>query len=82
VVAFYPASGYRNNTSGAFGNIGSNGYAWSSAVSSANVYYLNFNSTVVNPINTAERAYGRAVRCVQYLLSLLRFVCSLTYCVL
>jgi uncharacterized protein (TIGR02145 family) len=67
VVTFYPASGYRNSISGAFTSTGSNGYAWSCAVNSANAYYLNFNNTNVNPVNNNNRAYGFAVRCVQHL---------------
>lgn len=61
-----PASGNRNNASGAFNNVGTNGYYWSSIFSSAtNGYNLNFNSTSVNPSNTNNRANGFPVRCVK-----------------
>lgn len=64
---FYPASGYRNRTSGALTNVGSNGYSWSSSPtqSSTNAGNLNFNATNVNPQNNNSRAYGFPVRCVR-----------------
>jgi hypothetical protein len=67
VVTFYPASGYRHCASGAFGNTGSNGYAYSCALSGVNAFSLGIWSTVETPINIASRAFGLAVRCVQYL---------------
>ena len=62
-----PASGYRNRTSGALTNVGSNGYSWSSSPtqSSTNAGNLNFNATNVNPQNNNSRAYGFPVRCVR-----------------
>lgn len=67
VTDFYPASGYRNRTSGALTNVGSNGYSWSSSPtqSSTNAGNLNFNATNVNPQNSNSRAYGFPVRCVR-----------------
>ena len=67
VVASFPASGLRSSTSGALGNLGTNGYAWSVVLSGANGYYLLYGSTSVSPFNAAARAYARSVRCVQYL---------------
>ncbi|MDE5708018.1 MAG: hypothetical protein K2L09_05955 [Alistipes sp.] len=64
------ASGFRNNTSGALTNVGANGYCWSSAPQSsgsADVGYLGFNSTNVNPYNSGARSNGLTVRCVQHL---------------
>ena len=68
VVTFYPASGRREPSSGAFNVTGSTGYAWSCAVTGADGYYLSFNSSGVLPTNGDSRAYGRSVRCVQNLL--------------
>ncbi|MDR3117949.1 MAG: fibrobacter succinogenes major paralogous domain-containing protein [Mediterranea sp.] len=68
MVTFYPASGYRYHTSGALTGTGSDGDWWSSAVSGAIAYHLAFYSSVVYPAYSSSRAYGLAVRCVQYLL--------------
>ena len=66
MVTFYPASGYRNNSSGAVNNVGSNGYYWSAVPNSTNNgRNLNFNSTNVNPLNNNNRSNGFAVRPVQ-----------------
>ncbi len=65
-----PATGYRNATTAALTNVGTNGYAWSSSsyyAGSYNVGFLNFNSTNVNPLNNTWRAHGMPVRCVQHL---------------
>lgn len=62
------ASGYRNRTSGAPTNVGSNGNSWSSSPNSsgsANAGNLNFNATNVNPLNNNGRANGFPVRCVR-----------------
>ena len=67
---FYPGSGLRYITSGAFIVTGSNGSAWSCAVIGANGCFLYFWSTGVASIYTAERAHGLSVRCVQNLLLL------------
>ena len=65
-TAFFPASGYRSNSSGAVCNVGSNGYFWSSSpLSVTNGYYLLFNSSSVTPSNYSNRCYGFPVRCVQ-----------------
>jgi uncharacterized protein (TIGR02145 family) len=66
VVTSYPASGNRNNASGAVNNEWNNGYYWSASPNSAtNAYSLNFNSGGVNPQNNNVRGYGFPVRCVQ-----------------
>ena len=65
-LLIFPASGYLNSGSGAFTNVGSNGYYWSCSPNNAtNGYNLNFNSGNVNPSNNNNRAYGFPVRCVQ-----------------
>jgi len=72
-LLLYPASGRREHTSGVFGSMGSEGRCWSVALTGTNGYFLYFHSTYINPIGNNSRAYGHDVRCVQYLLSLLRF---------
>ena len=61
-----PASGYRNNGSGALTNVGSNGNYWSFApISQTNARNLNFNSGNINPLNNNNRANGFSVRPVR-----------------
>jgi hypothetical protein len=67
VVTFYPASGRRDQLSGAFINTGSYSYWWSSAVSGANACCLRFFSAEVGPSYGLNRTCGLPVRCVQYL---------------
>jgi len=76
-LLLYPASGIRMQTSGAFNVIGSNGYAWSCAVSEANVSWLEYRPTYVGPTHVNSRAYSFAVRCVQSLL--MSYICILLY---
>ena len=69
-LLYTPASGYRNNTTGALNNVGTYGYAWSSspqAADNANGGFMNFNADGVNPLNSGNRAIARPVRCVQHL---------------
>jgi hypothetical protein len=62
---FYPAAGYRDRGNGGLNNVGSNGYSWSSSPNgSSNGYFLNFNSTSVNPSNNNSRTYGFLARCI------------------
>jgi hypothetical protein len=68
VVTFYPASGCRYSTSGAFIYTGGEGDCWSSAFTGASGCRLAFNPTAVSPLGSAGRAYGFPVRCVQNLL--------------
>ena len=66
MVALFPASGYRNNSTGALTNSGVNGYYWvASPKSATNGYNLNFNSTAVNASNNTTRSTGMPVRPVQ-----------------
>ncbi|WP_304581640.1 hypothetical protein [uncultured Alistipes sp.] len=65
-----PAAGVRDRTDGALNAVGANGDYYSSssnASGSINVGYLWFNAGNVNPLNGNNRAYARAVRCVQHL---------------
>ncbi|WP_455592570.1 hypothetical protein [Bacteroides sp.] len=67
---YFPASGYRNRETGAFGAIGGDGYGWSSssrAISNVNGANLGFNGTVVNVLNNNNRTNGFPIRCVQAL---------------
>lgn len=63
--AWYPASGFRDNTSSAFTYTGSNGRYWSSTVTGVSGYGLNFNSASIFPSYGYHRAGGFSVRCVQ-----------------
>ncbi len=61
-----PAAGYRNYTSGAVTNQGTNGNWWSSTpYNGSNGHNLNFNSNNVNPVNNSNSANGFSVRCVR-----------------
>ena len=58
----FPASGYRNNSSGSLNNVGSNGFYWSASPNSSNNgHNLNFNSSNWN-WNNNNRANGFPVR--------------------
>ena len=64
VFVFFPASGVYNGTS--LLSRGTNGYYWSSSfLSATHAYYLNFNSSSVNPQNGNLRRNGLTVRPVQ-----------------
>lgn len=61
-VVWVPASGYRNNGSGALTNMAGNGNYWSFApISQSNARNLNFNSGNVNPLNNNNRSNGFSV---------------------
>ena len=61
---FFPAAGNFNGTT--LDYRGTSGYYWSSGfLSASTAYYLNFNSTEVNPQNYSHRRYGLSVRAVQ-----------------
>jgi hypothetical protein len=63
---FFPASGYRRDSSGSLSYVGSRGYVWlSSAFSQHYAYRLNFYSSYVTPQDSASRANGCSVRPVQ-----------------
>ncbi len=67
-VSVYPASGYRPSNSGGLYNVGTSGYAWSSAPHSALGVLgsgLFFHSSGVYPEGYNNRALGFPVRCVQ-----------------
>jgi hypothetical protein len=64
-TVFFPASGNRNNSTGALSNLGMDGYAWSSSAAAANGRYLNFIGATVNPANSITRSNGFPVRCVK-----------------
>lgn len=60
----FPASGYRNNSSGDLNNVGSNGYCWSATPNSGtNGRNFNFNSSSWN-LNNNNRSNGYPVRAV------------------
>ena len=59
-----PVAGYRDRSTGALTNVGSNGKYWSSTVSGANARRLSFNSSNAN-MNASNRANGFSVRCIK-----------------
>ena len=63
---FFPASGYRRYSNGGASNVGGYGYCWSAVPN--NQYYgrfLGFTSSVVDPLDYNNRAYGFGVRSSQ-----------------
>ncbi|MDD3211528.1 MAG: hypothetical protein PHH34_10345, partial [Bacteroides graminisolvens] len=65
-IGYYPASGYRYYSTGAFNVVGTYGFYWSASPNSTYGYSLYFNSSgSVNPADNNLRAYGFSVRCVQ-----------------
>ena len=63
---WYPASGYRHDSSGALSNVGSRGYYWSVSPLGHHAYFLYFSySGYVGPAGSSYRAYGQSVRCLQ-----------------
>ena len=66
---WYPVSGSLFEHNGSLGNVGASGILWSSSPSSSNSLYayslyLDYIGKV-NPVNGANRAHGRSVRCLQ-----------------
>jgi hypothetical protein len=59
-----PLAGYRDNSNGSLNDVGSNGYYWSSTVSSTYARTLSFGSSNANMLN-GNRAYGDSVRCIK-----------------
>ena len=60
---FFPASGFRYNSDGSLGNVGSYGYYWSAVPSNASSgCYLGFSWSYVNPQDYSNRSYGFAAR--------------------
>ncbi len=68
IQAYYPAAGYRHESSGALTSVGARGAYWASSSYAAGVIgasHLAFGSGDVGPLRTASRANGLSVRCVQ-----------------
>ena len=65
INTFYPAPGFRVASSGAFSNVGTGGYYWTSSIKDANVACdLDFMTTYVySSYTTAVRSYGISIRC-------------------
>jgi hypothetical protein len=62
---YFPASGFRNYTSGSLNSVGIMGDYWSSSPNSAlNGYIMYFGDATVMPGTNNFRAYGFSVRCV------------------
>ena len=64
-LVWYPAAGYLRSITGMCGNVGRNGYIWSSMVNETYASHLNFNMKGINSSDDNARAYGFTVRCVQ-----------------
>lgn len=64
-LGYYPAAGYRVNSTGTIYGAGSYGYYWSSLVSSTtSAYNLYFFSATVYTRTSRNRSYGNSLRCV------------------
>jgi len=59
-----PVAGYRDDSNASLDNAGSNGYYWSSTVSSTNSRRLGFRSSGAD-MGPYYRAYGFSVRCLK-----------------
>jgi hypothetical protein len=59
-----PLAGYRSRSSGSLANVGTNGFYWSSTVSSTSASNLSFLSSNAY-MNTFNRAFGYSVRCIK-----------------
>jgi uncharacterized protein (TIGR02145 family) len=59
-----PMAGRRNYSNGSLSNVGTNGYYWSSTVSSTSSRNLDFGSSSAN-MTTSNRAGGFSVRCLR-----------------
>jgi hypothetical protein len=63
---FLPASGYRHNNIGALYFLSQSGNYWSSSITGASAYNLNFSNNIVNPNTYSSRARGFAIRCIKH----------------
>lgn len=63
--SWYPATGYRSSGSGAPGNVGTNGYYWSSGAHDTDGYMFSFDVGSVLSTDEDPRASGFPVRCVE-----------------
>ncbi len=61
----YPASGYRNRTTGVLGTVGNGGSSWASAPSGINALYLWLDNYRLYSGYVGARAYGIQVRCLR-----------------
>lgn len=63
---WYPASGFRDGSSGSLYGVGGNGFYWSVSPSGEYAYYLNFSyDGRVSPASYDYRADGKSVRCIK-----------------
>ena len=63
---YFPASGYRDNATGAYSDAGGGGHLWSSTIQSPQYgHYMDFTADIVSTQNSSFRSYGFPVRCVQ-----------------
>jgi len=66
-AGYYPAAGYRSETSGDLTGVGNDGYVWSATtrVEEASSFLLFFQPYTLLPAQLAPRAKGGSVRCVK-----------------
>ena len=62
---WYPASGYRNSSTGILYDIGYQGNWWSASPTSYEACHLAFETTAVAPAKISSRACGFSVRCIK-----------------
>ena len=63
---WYPASGFRDGSSGSLYGVGGYGFYWSVSPSGKYAYYLNFSyDGRVSPASYVYRADGQSVRCIK-----------------
>lgn len=66
VDTWYPATGYRSNSTGLIGNAGINGAFWSSAYYSSNsAHYMRFFNNTITTSKCAYVSTGHSVRAVR-----------------
>ncbi len=64
-VGYYLAIGFRNNTDGNIGGVGSSGGYWSASVKDVSAYNLFYTNGLLIPFTINYRAVGFGVRCVK-----------------
>ncbi|WP_299458097.1 hypothetical protein [uncultured Rikenella sp.] len=63
-LAWYPAPGRRNESSGILAGVGHSGYSWSSTVSGTLGVFLYFSTQNLYPSNVGSRGHGHQLRCL------------------
>ena len=61
----FPSSGFRYDTDGRLGYVGTRGYCWSASVGDDGSVYRMYFGARLYPTNTGSSMYGYSVRCVR-----------------